>query len=190
MATMRKGLFLAIVGPSGSGKDTIIEALCKQLPNIKRVKRYITREQQKAGGEDSYNIDFDIFGKLERDGGFAFSWSAHHLKYGLPITIFDEINVGKSLIANISRSILDQLSDKFEYYEIILITASDKILAERLEKRGRESKAQIEERLARSSFTIPNGISPLIIRNETTVEDAVSKIIASIYPNNSKRLIK
>ena len=190
MATMRKGLFLAIVGPSGSGKDTIIEALCKQLPNIKRVKRYITREQQKAGGEDSYNIDFDTFRKLERDGGFAFSWSAHHLKYGLPITIFDEINVGKSLIANISRSILDQLSDKFEYYEIILITASDKILAERLEKRGRESKAQIEERLARSSFTIPNGISPLIIRNETTVEDAVSKIIASIYPNNSKRLIK
>ena len=190
MATMRKGLFLAIVGPSGSGKDTIIEALCKQLPNIKRVKRYITREQQKAGGEDSYNIDFDTFGKLERDGGFAFSWSAHHLKYGLPITIFDEINVGKSLIANISRSILDQLSDKFEYYEIILITASDKILAERLEKRGRESKAQIEERLARSSFTIPNGISPLILRNETTVEDAVSKIIASIYPNNSKRLIK
>jgi len=187
---MRKGLFLAVVGPSGSGKDTIIEALCKQLPNIKRVKRYITREQQKAGGEDSYNIDFDTFGKLERDGGFAFSWSAHHLKYGLPITIFDEINVGKSLIANISRSILDQLSDKFEYYEIILITASDKILAERLEKRGRESKAQIEERLARSSFTIPNGISPLIIRNETTVEDAVSKIIASIYPNNSKRLIK
>ena len=190
MATMRKGLFLAIVGPSGSGKDTIIEALCKQLPNIKRVKRYITREQQKAGGEDSYNIDFDTFRKLERDGGFAFSWSAHHLKYGLPITIFDEINVGKSLIANISRSILDQLSDKFEYYEIILITASDKILAERLEKRGRESKAQIEERLARSSFTIPNGISPLILRNETTVEDAVSKIIASIYPNNSKRLIK
>ena len=187
---MRKGLFLAIVGPSGSGKDTIIEALCKQLPNIKRVKRYITREQQKAGGEDSYNIDFDTFRKLERDGDFAFSWSAHHLKYGLPITIFDEINVGKSLIANISRSILDQLSDKFEYYEIILITASDKILAERLEKRGRESKAQIEERLARSSFTIPNGISPLIIRNETTVEDAVSKIIASIYPNNSKRLIK
>lgn len=187
---MRKGLFLAVVGPSGSGKDTIIEALCKQLPNIKRVKRYITREQQKAGGEDSYNIDFDTFGKLERDGGFAFSWSAHHLKYGLPITIFDEINVGKSLIANISRSILDQLSDKFEYYEIILITASDKILAERLEKRGRESKAQIEERLARSSFTIPNGISPLILRNETTVEDAVSKIIASIYPNNSKRLIK
>ena len=187
---MRKGLFLAVVGPSGSGKDTIIEALCKQLPNIKRVKRYITREQQKAGGEDSYNIDFDTFRKLERDGGFAFSWSAHHLKYGLPITIFDEINVGKSLIANISRSILDQLSDKFEYYEIILITASDKILAERLEKRGRESKAQIEERLARSSFTIPNGISPLILRNETTVEDAVSKIIASIYPNNSKRLIK
>ena len=187
---MRKGLFLAIVGPSGSGKDTIIEALCKQLPNIKRVKRYITREQQKAGGEDSYNIDFDTFRKLERDGDFAFSWSAHHLKYGLPITIFDEINVGKSLIANISRSILDQLSDKFEYYEVILITASDKILAERLEERGRESKAQIEERLARSSFTIPKGISPLIIRNETTVEDAVSKIIASIYPNNSKRLIK
>tara|TARA_E500000075_G_C6961887_1_gene305669 strand:- start:467 stop:1030 length:564 start_codon:yes stop_codon:yes gene_type:complete len=187
---MRKGLFLAVVGPSGSGKDTIIEALCKQLPNIKRVKRYITREQQKAGGEDSYNIDFDTFRKLERDGGFAFSWSAHHLKYGLPITIFDEINAGTILIANISRSILDQLSDKFEYYEIILITASDKILAERLEKRGRESKAQIEERLARSSFTIPNGISPLIIRNETTVEDAVSKIIASIYPNNSKRLIK
>ena len=94
------------------------------------------------------------------------------------------------MIANISRSILDQLSDKFEYYEVILITASDKVLAERLEKRGRESKAQIEERLARSSFTIPNGISPLIIRNETTVEDAVSKIITSIYPNNSKRLIK
>ena len=187
---MRKGLFLAIVGPSGSGKDTIIEALCKQLPNIKRVKRYITREQQKAGGEDSYNIDFDTFRKLERDGGFAFSWSAHHLKYGLPITIFDEINAGKILIANISRSILDQLSDKFEYYEVILITASDKILAERLEERGRESKAQIEERLARSSFTIPKGISPLIIINETTVEDAVSKIIASIYPNNSKRLIK
>ena len=130
-----------LVGPSGSGKDTIIEALYKQLPNIKRVKRYVTREQQKAGGKESYNIDFDTFRKLERDRGFAFSLSAHRLKYGLPITIFDEINAGKSLIANISRSILNQLSNKFEYYEVILITASDKVLPERLEKRKRESKA-------------------------------------------------
>ncbi|NCX90853.1 MAG: phosphonate metabolism protein/1,5-bisphosphokinase (PRPP-forming) PhnN, partial [Rhodobacteraceae bacterium] len=73
MAAMRKGRFLAVVGPSGSGKDTIIDACCEQLPNIKRVKRYITRQQQKAGGEDSYNIKLDAFQKLELDGGFAFS---------------------------------------------------------------------------------------------------------------------
>ena len=70
---MRKGRFLAVVGPSGSGKDTIIDACCKQLPNIKRVKRYITREQEKAGGEDSYNIKLDAFQKLELEKYHDFS---------------------------------------------------------------------------------------------------------------------
>ncbi|MEO1313717.1 MAG: hypothetical protein AAFV27_07560, partial [Pseudomonadota bacterium] len=44
------GQLIAVVGPSGAGKDTVLDAICAARPTFRRVRRVITRPSS-AGGE-------------------------------------------------------------------------------------------------------------------------------------------
>ena len=46
-----KGQLIAVVGPSGAGKDTLIEAARRARPDLLIVRRVITRPTE-SGGED------------------------------------------------------------------------------------------------------------------------------------------
>ena len=39
------GQLIVVVGPSGSGKDTLLKKVIKKIPNSILVKRYITRKK-------------------------------------------------------------------------------------------------------------------------------------------------
>lgn len=81
---MRLGKVIAIVGPSGVGKDSVIEALLAAAPNLQRVRRVITRPDG-AGAEDFERVSVEEFRRMEDRGAFALSWVAHGLRYGVPV---------------------------------------------------------------------------------------------------------
>ena len=58
------GAVFAVVGPSGAGKDTLIEAARQARPDLVIVRRFITRPES-AGGEDFHGVT-SIGGSLAR----------------------------------------------------------------------------------------------------------------------------
>lgn len=146
-----KGCFVAVVGPSGAGKDTIMDAARAALAGDTRfhfVRRIITRPQM-PGTEDHDSLDNAAFDKAASEGRFALHWRAHGLRYGLPKTLDDEIADGTVVIANVSRRVLSDIRRLYMSRSVVVITARPDVLAERLASRGRESREEIAARLAR-----------------------------------------
>ena len=77
-------MFVAIVGPSGAGKDTLIRAVAEAVsdrPEIIFVRRIITRLSDGVT-EDHDTMTPEAFEAGRAAGTFCLSWGAHGLFYG------------------------------------------------------------------------------------------------------------
>ncbi len=146
------GTLVLLVGPSGSGKDSVLgfakEAL-REDPRILFVRRCITRANGDPS-EDHDSMSVAAFQKAERDGEFVMSWGAHGLFYGLPASLLSHLETGGVAIANGSRKTIPLLRDQFPNFKVINLTVEPDILAERLTARGREDADEIIQRIERT----------------------------------------
>jgi ribose 1,5-bisphosphokinase len=175
------GVFIAVVGPSGGGKDTIIRYARERLAEasaVEFVRRVITRPSD-ASSEEHDTMDAAAFDEAEKRGAFSLSWSAHGLKYGLPASVDAVIAKGRVAVANLSRGALPALRERYSNVVIVEITARPEILAERLAARGRESSGEVLTRLARAAPIDP-GPDLVRIDNSGTREDAGERFVAVI----------
>src|SRR3546814_16408844 len=90
-------------------------------------------------------------------GDVALSWAAHDLLYGIPATIDADLASGKQVVINVSRAVIDAARAKYPGLLVVLITATPETLRRRLTARGRETPAEIEERLDRDAAFTPAG---------------------------------
>ena len=108
---MSAGLFFFVVGPSGSGKDTLIDGARAALAPSGRyvfARRVITRPAGSAG-EDHEPATEVVFAAREADDGFLITWNAHGLRYGLPRSLLDALEGGRHVVANGSRAVIQSL---------------------------------------------------------------------------------
>lgn len=172
------GVFVAVVGPSGSGKDSIIEHT-RTMPEIGGgivfPRRQITRP---AGiGEDHDPVTEDEFDAAESRGDYALTWHAHGLRYGIPFRVVDVVETGGVVVANLSRGVLGQLSAVFANVRIVRITVSDQVRLARIVARGREGEAAAAARVARPD-PAPGHPVDLEIVNDATLEEASEELAA------------
>jgi ribose 1,5-bisphosphokinase len=112
-ARITTGRLVLIVGPSGSGKDTLLAAAARRIgedPRIRQVRRVITRP---AGEEANEALSEAEFAARDAAGGFALRWQAHGLSYGIPADITADLAAGRVVIANVSRSVVEQAAARF-----------------------------------------------------------------------------
>lgn len=171
---IRDGVFVAVVGPSGAGKDTVIgyaRARFADETRLEFVRRVITRPSDVAS-EDHDTLADAAFVEAEADGAFAISWEAHGLRYGIPAGVDWSVANGRVAVANVSRAIIPSLRERYANLAIVEITASPEVLAERLAMRGRESRGEVLARLARSANVTLSGPGVTSIDNSGPRETA------------------
>jgi ribose 1,5-bisphosphokinase len=179
-AMIGPGRFVVVVGPSGAGKDTLIglaRAACADDGNVVFPRRLVTREA--SAFEDNEQISLNAFRQARRRGDFAVHWEAHGHCYALPRAIDDDVRAGRTVVANVSRTVIDAIRRAYADVVVVSITAPSEILAERLAARSRSSDGQIENRLSRAIDGA--ALAPdVTIANVGSVEDHACELVQVI----------
>ena len=168
-----------VIGPSGSGKDSLI-AGAKKLLSGNAAFCFTTREITRpsgAGAEEHIALSEEEFQWRREAGDYAICWHAHDTWYGINRTIEQELAEGRVVVFNGSRAAIDQAKKRFPGVKIIYISAPDEILTERITARGRESDAQIRERINRNARlkTIPD--TAIVLSNAGTLRQSLEQFV-------------
>jgi ribose 1,5-bisphosphokinase len=146
---------LLVVGPSGSGKDTLLRSAREHFAGQDRltfVRRYISRPPDP--NEDNYYLDPVAFALLSSAGFFLSTWRAHDNLYGIPSHAVNEASGAEVAVCSVSRSAVGDFERRFAETTTILVTARAEVLRQRLRRRGREDETAVRRRLAKADMAV------------------------------------
>jgi ribose 1,5-bisphosphokinase len=150
-AAIGPGRLVLVVGPSGAGKDTLLglaKAACADDRNIVFPRRVITREA--SASEENEEVGIGTFQEALTRGEYAMHWEAHGHRYALLRTIDVDIRAGRTIVANVSRTVIGAMRRAYADVVVVSVTAPPNVLAERIAMRARGSDGRIEDRLRRT----------------------------------------
>lgn len=163
--------WVAVAGPSGAGKDTLLagaRALLADEPRIHFARRTITRPAD-AGGEAHEHLPEHAFAAA----GMLLEWRAHGWRYGIRRA---EAARAPVVVMSLSRTVLSQAAALHPLL-VVEVTAPPALLAARLAARGREDSAAIAARLAREA-PLPQGLRVVRLVNDGTAEGGAERLAA------------
>jgi ribose 1,5-bisphosphokinase len=150
-ASIGPGRLVLVVGPSGAGKDTLLglaKAASAEDRTVVFPRRVITREA--SASEENEQVSAGTFQEALTRGEYAVHWEAHGHRYALSRAIDDEIRAGRTIVANVSRTVVGAMRDVYADVVVVSITAPPNVLAERIAMRARSSDGKLEARLGRT----------------------------------------
>ena len=175
------GRLVLVVGPSGAGKDTLIggaRETCKDDESVVFPRRVVTRPSSAAEDHDTMTVE--EFTQAVADGAFSLWWDAHGHRYGVPSTIDDDIRAGRTVVCNVSRTIVSLARRRYAFVTVVLVTAPEDVLQQRLTYRERSSDGNLHNRVNRAVEIGPNAGADVIIRNVGRPEIGVRRMLNAI----------
>jgi len=146
-----KGTVVIVSGPSGVGKSTICREVVKRLEDVWLSVSVTTRPkgESEAEGKDYRFISDEEFRRLIDQGGLLEYAEVFGNLYGTPRDNVEEaLRAGKTVILEIDVQGARQVKTRIpDAVMIFILPPSAKVLAERLDKRGRDEADIAEERL-------------------------------------------
>lgn len=177
------GRLIYLMGPSGSGKDSLLQAALEPLQaNGCRIARRVITRSAEAVGEDALAVTEAEFEQLRRSGAFAMDWQANGLHYGIPREIDDWLAAGADVLVNGSRAFLSDARARYPTLQAVLLTVSLPVLRERLLARGRESVDEIDARLARNQQfqSTAEQVDAQLLDNSGALDQTVHRLLQLI----------
>jgi ribose 1,5-bisphosphokinase len=173
------------MGPSGAGKDSVIDAARSRLATIpvEVARRVITRSAESIG-EQALGVSDERFAAMQDAGNFAMNWQANGHDYGIPVDINRWLAQGRHVLVNGSRDYLPEAQRRYPDLLAVLVSVSSDVLRQRLIARGRESLRDIESRLQRNERLRSEAQqwqgqgAPQVLDNSGTLDQAVTALIA------------
>jgi len=172
------GRLVLVVGPSGAGKDTLLglaRDACAGDASIVFPRRVVTREASTF--EDNEQVSVEDFRQGRNDGEFSMHWEAHGHGYALRRAIDDDIRAGRTVVANVSRTVLEAMRRAYADVVVVSITAPREILRERLAARARGSDGQLSDRLGRA---VDEVVPDVIITNVGSAAQHAQELLRAI----------
>lgn len=169
--------WVALAGPSGAGKDTLLAAARAELsgdPRFHFARRSVTRPPT-PGGEAHEPLTQAAFEAALEAGEFLLHWRAHGLGYGIRHA---EAPGGCVVVLSLSRAVLQEAA-ALRPLTVIEVTAPPALLAARLAGRGREGAAAIAARLARE-VPLPPALDVRRVVNDGTVEAGTARLRSAL----------
>lgn len=173
------GVLVLVVGPSGAGKDTLISAAQSRLAGDDRFvfpRRIVSRET--TPWEDHQSVTRARFDALAADGAFALSWEAHGLAYALPISINQDIAAGRTVVCNVSRSIVWAAREDYPHVRVLYIDARADVLAGRIASRNRDPA--MPSRVSPDRDTFDRRQCDAVIDNSGAIDTATEAFLAAL----------
>nr|WP_225778721.1 phosphonate metabolism protein/1,5-bisphosphokinase (PRPP-forming) PhnN [Pseudomonas sp. Marseille-Q3773] len=177
------GRLIYLVGPSGSGKDSLIDASRERLAaaGVEIARRVITRSAE-AKGEAAHGVTAEQFEALRAHGAFAMYWRANGLDYGIPRQVDQWLAQGRAVLVNGSRAYLAEARKRYPNLLAVRVQVRPEVLRQRLHARGRETADEIEQRLARNEYLQAMADPTVhVLDNSTTLETAVESLFALLH---------
>lgn len=173
-----------VIGASGAGKDALMQATRAELAGqpIVFAHRYITRANSDAS-ENFVQLNPAEFEFRQHRGLFWLNWQSHGLSYAIGTEVRSWLQSGLTVVVNGSRQALPEVARICASDGVTLVPVwvhcEASVLAQRLRARGRETEAQIQERLERAkAFSAP--ADALVIDNSGALTDAVQQLIGCV----------
>ncbi|MFV3291676.1 phosphonate metabolism protein/1,5-bisphosphokinase (PRPP-forming) PhnN [Pseudomonas sp. NY11955] len=174
------GRLIFLIGPSGSGKDSLIDASRERLAaaGVEIARRVITRSAE-AKGEAAQGVTPEQFEALRAQGAFAMHWRANGLDYGIPRQVDQWLAAGRAVLVNGSRAYLAEARQRYPDVLAVLVEVKPEVLRQRLLARGRETAEEVQQRLARNvRLQAAADPSVHVLDNSTALEVAVEGLFA------------
>lgn len=183
------GRLIYLIGPSGSGKDTILQGLCRLMgERAYLAPRFITRPATDTE-RGSMSVSQAEFLRIERQGGFAMSWRANGLAYGVQADIHERLQAGVDVLVNGSREFLPEARRLYRPLIPVLLQVDQDTLRKRLVARGRESADEIHRRLGRNACyaELAKSGQPDIVTldNSGSIERSIQSLYDYLHPTEN-----
>lgn len=175
-------MWVAVVGPSGAGKDTLLDGAQAALagdPRFHFAQRAISRPVH-MGGEAHEFLPAEAFDAAD----LVLRWQAHGLHYGIRQA---EILRAPVTILNLSRQVLVQAA-ALTPLRVVEVTAPKEVLRARLLARGRETAEDVSRRLARDA-PLPHGLDFAQVVNDSTPAAGVVRLCALLEAASRDALV-
>lgn len=145
------GMLVLFSGPSGVGKDTVLDIILSKDKKLQRSVSLTTREKRagEIDGEDYYFITKEEFSQMIKDGQVLEYAQYGENIYGTPKAPVDKwLKEGKTVILKIEVKGAQKIRELYpEALSIFLLPPSMQILEDRIRRRATESESDIEKRL-------------------------------------------
>lgn len=185
-----RGILVILSGPSGSGKDTVLNKLCECDSDVKVSVSMTTREKRddEIDGVHYYFVTREYFEKkISENRMLEYAEYAKNY-YGTPAEPVDEmLSQGKSVILKIEVQGAEKIRNRYDdVISIFLMPPSLRVLEQRLRGRGTEDEETIQHRLFIAKEEIRKAYYYDYVVFNDTVENAVADIKAILCAEKRK----
>ena len=183
----KKGTLVLFSGPSGVGKDTVLEVVLNKNKDLQKSISLTTREirENEIDGKDYYFISQDAFENMIKDNEVLEFAQYGKNFYGTPKAPIDKwLDEGKTIILKIEVQGAKKIKELYpDAVGIFIMPPSMDELEKRLRFRGTESEDDIQRRLDIAKNEIEKSVDYdyLVVNNEIdSASDDVLNIVKTL----------
>ena len=147
----KEGLLILFSGPSGVGKDTVLDVVLNKNKDLQKSISLTTRDirENETDGKDYYFISSEDFEKMIAQGEILEYAQYGSNLYGTPKGPVDKwLSEGKTVVLKIEVQGAENIKKLYpDSVGIFLLPPSMEVLESRLRSRGTEDEADVKKRL-------------------------------------------